>query len=211
MTAFLLPLHIAFGGIWLGCVLTETLFERALLGKGHEQELIFVELHERVDLFVEIPAMVGVAITGALMILSAGVGSLPIAVVAVGVALCANAYCVWLVFRRAAAARADRWDEFARLDHLQHTYGAAVLVAVVLALVIGVALQALGAVAPLLLVVASDGLDKRRAACAVATARTPVGNHPFANLGDIRLPSIGALRVLEHMYAHDDLAYDRPR
>jgi hypothetical protein len=140
MTAVLLPLHIAFGGIWLGCVLTEALFERALLGQGHEQELILVGLHERVDLFVEIPAMVGVAITGALMVLSAGVGSLPIAMVAVGVvAFCTNAYCVWLVFRRAAAARADHWDEFARLDHLQHRYGAVVLATVVLALVIGVA------------------------------------------------------------------------
>jgi hypothetical protein len=140
MTAVLLPLHVAFGGIWLGCILTEGLFERALLGRGLEQELILVGLHERVDLVVEIPAMVGVLSTGALMFLSAQMGPALIAMVAVGaVALCTNAYCVWIVYERGAAAEEGRWDAFTRLDRLQHRYGAVVLAAVVIALLIGVA------------------------------------------------------------------------
>ena len=40
MTNVLLPLHLALVGLWLGCVLTEALFERALLGKGRDKELI---------------------------------------------------------------------------------------------------------------------------------------------------------------------------
>lgn len=38
-----LLIHVVFIGIWLGCVLTEALFER--LGQGPEQERILVGLH----------------------------------------------------------------------------------------------------------------------------------------------------------------------
>lgn len=53
-------------------------------------------------------------------------------------AIAANVYCVWLVFGRAAAANEGDWDEFARLDHKQHKYGAATLLAIIVALAIGV-------------------------------------------------------------------------
>jgi len=56
MTNVLLPLHLALVGLWLGCVLTEALFERALLGKGRDKELILSALHKSVDVFIEIPA-----------------------------------------------------------------------------------------------------------------------------------------------------------
>ncbi len=60
MSMSLFVLHISFAGIWLGCVLTETLFERALLGKGKEQDLILVELHKKVDLFVNSGLLCGI-------------------------------------------------------------------------------------------------------------------------------------------------------
>ena len=64
MTNVLLPLHLALVGLWLGCVLTEALFERALLGKGRDKKLILTALHKRVDMFIEIPAFTLVVVTG---------------------------------------------------------------------------------------------------------------------------------------------------
>jgi uncharacterized membrane protein len=138
MTNILLPLHLVFVGLWLGCVLTEVLFERALLGQGRAQELILVRLHQRVDFFIETPAFLVVLITGALMLATSNPSPALHAKITIGlVAIAANIYCVWLVFRRAKAAVAGQWDEFARLDHLQHKFGAVVLVGILLALGVG--------------------------------------------------------------------------
>jgi hypothetical protein len=139
LKSILLPLHLAFVGIWLGCVITEALFERALLGKGRAQQLILVALHKRVDLIVEIPAFVAVFATGAAMFPAANANPLLTTKIAFGLlAIATNIYCVWLVFRRAQAAHLDQQAEFARLDHLQHKFGALVLLAIVVALAIGV-------------------------------------------------------------------------
>lgn len=139
MHHFLLPIHLAFVGIWLGCVLTEALFERALLGQGRAQEMILARLHKRVDLFVEIPAFVVVLVTGALMLLNASASPLLHTKIGLGLlAIVANVYCVGLVFRRERAALGGNWERFAQLDHLQHKVGAIVLVSMVLALGIGV-------------------------------------------------------------------------
>lgn len=134
----LLLVHLLFVGIWLGCVLTEALFERALLGKGREQELILTALHKKVDFIVEIPAFSIVFITGALLL---GKSQLDLALhLKIGfacIALLANAYCVWLVLRRHAYAKAGDWDAFARCDHWQHKIGALVLVGILGALGVG--------------------------------------------------------------------------
>ena len=143
MKSVLLPLHLAFVGIWLGCVITEALFERALLGKGRAQELILVALHKRVDLVVEIPAFIVVLVTGAAMLSSVNPNPLLTTKIAFGLlAIATNIYCVWLVFRRAQAAQSDQQTEFTRLDHLQHKFGAVVLLAIVAALAIGIYLYA---------------------------------------------------------------------
>ncbi|MFV5213058.1 hypothetical protein ACLIIZ_04945 [Azonexus caeni] len=143
MKSVLLPLHLAFVGIWLGCVITEALFERALLGKGRAQELILVALHKRVDLVVEIPAFIVVLVTGAAMLSSVNPNPLLTTKIAFGLlAIATNIYCVWLVFRRAQAAQSDQQAEFTRLDHLQHKFGAVVLLAIVTALAIGIYLYA---------------------------------------------------------------------
>jgi uncharacterized membrane protein len=141
MNSILLPLHLSCIGVWLGCILTETLFERALLGKGREQELILVGLHKRVDLFVEIPAFSAVLITGALILPMAKDSGLLHLKIALGLlAIATNIYCVRLVFQRADAATRGEWEAFSRLDHKQHLYGAVVLLAIVLALIVGIAL-----------------------------------------------------------------------
>lgn len=68
MKTTVLLVHILLVGIWLGCVLTEALFERALLGKGREQEWILTRLHKRVDVWIEIPAFVGVLVSGGVLL-----------------------------------------------------------------------------------------------------------------------------------------------
>ncbi len=138
MNKLLLLLHIVFIGVWLGCVVTEALFERALLGKGRAQELILVGLHKRVDIFIEIPAFVVVLVTGCLMWANAAPSPTLHAKIGFGLlATLANVVCVWLVFRRAKAAAAGDREQFARLDHLQHKFGAVVLIGILGALGLG--------------------------------------------------------------------------
>lgn len=141
MKASVLLVHLVFVGVWLGCVLTEALFERALLGQGRAQERILVGLHKRVDVWIEIPAFVGVLISGSLLLSQAAWSATLQAKIVFGLgAIAANIYCVGLVFRRAQAAESGDWAKFEALDHLQHKWGAVVLVAILLALGLGVSL-----------------------------------------------------------------------
>jgi len=136
--SILLPLHLVFVGLWIGCVSTEALFERALLGKGPAVELLLARLHRRVDLAVEIPAIFIVLVTGGLMVGQAQDSSALRAVAGFGLlAMAANAYCVWLVFQRRDKAAAGDWVGFARLDRQQHKIGALVLGAILAALAAG--------------------------------------------------------------------------
>lgn len=143
MKTILLSIHLAAMGVWLGCVLTEALFERALLGKSREHELLLSALHKRVDIIVEIPAFIVVLVTGWIMLPSAASSSLLLTKVASGlVAMAANVFCVGLVFKRYAAASANNWDVFARLDRLQHKVGAVVLIGILGAMSVGFYLYA---------------------------------------------------------------------
>ncbi|CAN5197474.1 lipoprotein [soil metagenome] len=135
MKTLLLALHLLFAGLWLGCVLTEALFERALLGKGHAQEAILGALHKKVDIFVEIPAFMMVLITGGIMLITAPPSALLYTKIGFGlVAIVANIYCVWLVFKRSDHASRGDWAAFAKADHMQHKVGAIVLCGILAAL-----------------------------------------------------------------------------
>lgn len=143
MITVLLLLHLLFIGLWLGCVLTEALFERALLGQSRTHEVLLAELHKRVDVWVEIPAFVAVVVTGALLLMQAQPQPNPMLyakVVLGGLAVMANAVCVGLVFARAKAAHAGQWQRFDQLDHWQHQLGAVVLLALLGALGVGLTL-----------------------------------------------------------------------
>ncbi len=58
-----LALHFGFATIWLGCVVTEALFERALLAGDRSAHLTLADLHVRVDKFIEVPAILVVLMT----------------------------------------------------------------------------------------------------------------------------------------------------
>ena len=125
--------------LWLGCILTEALFERALLPKGNDSRLTLAHLHVRVDQFIELPAIAGVLLTGALMFNqgSRGGHAFQTMLIAGAVVIVANLYCVWLVFQRRDAAVSGNWQRFESLDHRQHKVGALVLIGVLVALVAG--------------------------------------------------------------------------
>ena len=139
--SMLLILHILFIGIWLGCVLTEALFERALLGQGRAQELLLADLHKRVDVWIEIPAFAAVVVTGGTLLTHAAPSAWLNLKVALGLlAVLTNGVCVGLVFSRAKAAHMGNWEHFDRLDHVQHKLGAVVLLALLGALGVGLTL-----------------------------------------------------------------------
>ncbi len=130
--------HLIFIGIWVGCVLTEALFERALLGKGRDKEIILCALHKKVDIFIEVPAFIIVAITGAILSSSTNFTPLILTKITFGIlAILVNIYCVFLVFKRADSAKAENWINFEKLDHLQHKAGALVLMFQVFAIICG--------------------------------------------------------------------------
>ena len=140
MTNVLLPLHLALVGLWLGCVLTEALFERALLGKGRDKELILIALHKRVDVFIEIPAFTLVVVTGMLLMPQAPMDMVFVAkLVFALLAVATNVFCVHLVFKRHQFAATGDWTGFEATDHLQHKWGAVVLIGILGALIAGVA------------------------------------------------------------------------
>lgn len=146
MRSSLVFVHLLFVGIWLGCVLTEALFERALLGQGPAQELLLAGLHKKVDLWVEIPAFTLVLLSGAALMASAWARApgwaLAIKICLGLLAMGANAYCVRLVWRRAAYAQARQWAAFRAIDQQQHRWGALVLFSMLLALLLGGSLRA---------------------------------------------------------------------
>lgn len=137
----LLLFHLLFIGLWLGCVLTEALFERALLGQGRAHELLLADLHKWVDVWIEIPAFAAVVATGGMLFAQATPNFWLHIKIALGLlAVLTNGVCVGLVFARAKAAHLGYWERFDRLDHVQHKLGAVVLLALLGALGVGLTL-----------------------------------------------------------------------
>ncbi len=136
MHSWLPLLHVLFAAAWLGCVLTEVVFERLLLAQGAALHPLLGRLHRRVDLAIELPLLAGVAFSGAVMLVAGAeaMDRLLTAKIAVGaVAIAANLWCVRLVLRRCAQAQAGDVSGFENTDHAQHRWGALVLLGLVAA------------------------------------------------------------------------------
>jgi uncharacterized membrane protein len=130
MPAWLPLLHAILAAAWLGCVLTETVFERLLLAQGPALHGLLGRLHRRVDLAIELPALMGVAASGAWMLAVRG-GAMDHwleAKITIGlIAIAANLWCIRLVLRRCTQALAGDEAGFAASDRAQHRWGAVVL------------------------------------------------------------------------------------
>ncbi len=136
----LLTLHLLFVGAWLGTVLVEALFERALLGQGPDKELILARLHWKVDKLIELPLLIAVAVSGAKLLRGVPLdGLLRAKLACAALAIFANLYCIWLVRLRLRVAEAGAWDLFAIIDKRQHQIGALVLIGLLAAVGFGLA------------------------------------------------------------------------
>ena len=131
-------LHVLLVGAWIGCVLVEALFERALLGRGPEQLLLLARLHWKVDKAVELP-LLGAAVATGLKLLPSGPvdGFIKAKLACAATAVFANLYCIMLVRLRLRMAEAGAWDLFAVIDRRQHQIGAVVLVGLLGAAALG--------------------------------------------------------------------------
>jgi hypothetical protein len=139
MSTWLVLCHAILAAAWLGCVLTEAVFERLLLAQGPALHGVLGRLHRRVDLAIELPLLAGVAVSGALMLAahSGPMDRLLQVKIALGLlAIVANLWCIRLVLRRCAQALAGDAAGFAASDRAQHRWGAVVGLCLVAALVI---------------------------------------------------------------------------
>ncbi len=133
-------LHLLAVGAWIGTVLVEALFERALLGQGRDKELALARLHWQVDKLVELPLLIVVLASGAKLLGQVPLDPLLRAKLAcAALAIFANLYCIWLVRLRLKVAEAGAWDLFAMIDKRQHQIGALVLIGLLGAAGLGMA------------------------------------------------------------------------
>lgn len=103
-------LHLLFVGVWIGCVMVETVIERSLWSRK-----IAPQLHYVIDRWVEIPAFSIVLITGFWMFeLDRFRGWYAVKVVCGSIAVATNIYCVLPVTRRRAAAESENKTEVRR-------------------------------------------------------------------------------------------------
>ncbi|HEX5786130.1 MAG TPA: hypothetical protein VFY35_15480 [Burkholderiaceae bacterium] len=121
-------LHVWCAGMWLGCVLTEVVFERTLADQSGQANLPLARLHWWVDVWVEGPLLLAVGLTGVAGWPSSH-ATAPLHTMAVlgGLAIVANLWCMRLVWLRMKAAQAGHHELYTRLDHAQHRWGAVVL------------------------------------------------------------------------------------
>ena len=121
--------HVLCAGMWLGCVLTEVVFERTLAGQAPHANLPLARVHWWVDVWVEGPLLVAVGLSGAWLWNNARADAGLHAMAALGgLAITANLWCMRLVWKRLKAAQAGHHDLYTRLDQAQHRWGAVVLV-----------------------------------------------------------------------------------
>ena len=136
--SFVLALHILAVGIWLGCLATEIFFEK-LMERDESARLFVSLLHDRVDRFVEGPAFVVTGVTGLVLTQDAVWTPALIAKVVLGAsAILLNVWCVKVVVDRAAAAGEGRWQDWVRVDHLQHKVGGLVTVLLIAAVAMAI-------------------------------------------------------------------------
>jgi hypothetical protein len=130
-------LHLTLISVWLGCILVEAIYEHSI-DHSDGMRLFISKLHWATDKYVEIPAFLGVLVTGSYMLTSSIMTPLLWVKVVFGmIAIIFNAICVGLVVKRLACAKAGDFKGWESLDHKQHKYGAVVLIALVIALIIG--------------------------------------------------------------------------
>lgn len=128
MSPWLPTFHALLVGAWIGTLLIEALFERALLGQGRDNELLLARLGWKFAKLAELPLLIAVVASGVKLLQGVPLDGLLRAKLACALlAVFANLYCIWLVKLRLRMAEAGAWDLFAMIDRRQHVVGGIVL------------------------------------------------------------------------------------
>lgn len=131
--SFLVTVHVLAAGLWLGCLATEIVFEKAMAADTAARGFVSL-LHDRVDRFVEGPAFVVAFASGVWLALDVAWTAALAVKVACGLAATGlNVWCLKIVFDRADAARDGRWAAWEAIDHRQHVVGTGVALLLVAA------------------------------------------------------------------------------
>jgi hypothetical protein len=133
--------HFAFAGIWLGCVITQYIVERALGSSGDDFRLRLSQLNWKIAAFVEAPAFTGVLVTGAYTLaMPHGVGlAFQVMLTAGLLTIFLAVFKVWLVFKCRSAALTEKWAAHGKLIYFQRMLGVLVLLGVLLSIIAGAA------------------------------------------------------------------------
>jgi len=123
--------HLMAVGIWIGCVMTETVMELAEQYKP-PQETNIAAFHWKIDMFVELPA-IAVALGSGLMLASVAAAD-PLIHTKIGLGLTAaigNLISVVLIYKRNQAHINEDWATYKKLDLLHARIGKLFLVVLV--------------------------------------------------------------------------------
>ncbi len=137
-------LHMLAAFVWLGCVLTEGVFERA--GDGSDAGRLYISRARwRIDLFIATPAFALVLVTGLDLFVNAPLTALVFGMIGAGLAaVIFNLHCLYLARIRLTAAEAGDFERWLAIDRQQHIFAAVALIAMLIALAIGASLFTAG-------------------------------------------------------------------
>ena len=135
----MLIFHWIVVGLWVGCVVIETIAE--LYSRRYSQpENPIAAWHWRVDQYVEIPTLILVTVSGILLLDSAIWTSLLTLKVLFGAAaVVLNGFCVLLVYRRYQSQLAGDTPGYHSADTNHNRVGTLVILCLILALITGLA------------------------------------------------------------------------
>jgi hypothetical protein len=139
MSQLLRSAHFAFAGIWLGCIVTELIVERAFRSSGDDFRVQASQLNWSVSALVEVPAFVGLLVTGAyILAMPHGVGlAFQVMLTAGLLTIFLGVFKVWLIFKRRSAALRSKWSVHEKLGHFQGMLSFLVLLGVLASIIAG--------------------------------------------------------------------------
>lgn len=139
MTPLFRSAHFALAGIWLGCIVTEFIVERALGSIGDDFRVRLSQLNWKIASFVEAPAFIGVLVTGAYTLaMPHGVGlAFQVMLTAGLLTIFLAVFKVWLVYKSRSAALEGKWTAHGKLIYFQRMLGTLVLLGVLVSIIAG--------------------------------------------------------------------------
>lgn len=137
-----LLIHQLAVGAWIGCVLTESVFEITIGRKGKAEQVVLSQLHSRIDVFVEIPLMLAVVVSGLGLLVSVDYSnSLAVKLVFAALALITNFWCYLIIRRRSQEISQNNWQGFEGFNLKLRCIGSLIPLGIIPAVIIATVFQ----------------------------------------------------------------------